>query len=130
MTSANTTFNVEWSRGEDARLTIQGESGEERHFLLSQSHVEQLADTFVQLALKMQADPVAANERDPTGLSRLQPMEATHAAVLEDPATKRITIAFRTKIGWSGFHLAREYVGQLAASLAQLSKGGTPVGRA
>ncbi len=130
MTSANTTFNVEWTRGEDARLSIQAATGEERHFLLSQSHVEQLADTFVQLALKMQAEPVAANERDPTGLSRLQPLEATHAAVLEDPVSKRVTVAFRSKIGWTGYHLAREYVAQLAASLARLSQGDTPVGRA
>jgi hypothetical protein len=130
MSNADTTFSVEWSRGEPARLTIQGGTGEARLFLLSQSHVEQLADTFVKLALRMEADPVAANEKDPTGLSRLQPMEATHAAVLEDPVSKRVTVAFRTKIGWSGFHLARDYVSQLASSLAKLAQGETPVGRA
>jgi hypothetical protein len=130
MTSANTTFSVEWSRGQPARLSIQGETGETRHFHLSQSHVEQLADTFVKLALQMQAEPISADEKDPTGLSRLQPMEATHAAVLEDPVTKRVTVAFRTKIGWNGFHLARDYVGQLAVSLAKLAKGETPIGRA
>jgi hypothetical protein len=130
MSSTDTTFSVEWSRGEPARLMIQGETGEPRQFLLSQSHVEQLADTFVKLALRMQADPVGTNEKDPTGLSRLQPMEATHAAVLEDPVSRRVTVAFRTKIGWSGYHLDRGYVGQLASSLARLAKGEAPVGRA